>query len=445
MHYIYYNIENLSPNLSVDESFFAKKLSSFTARVVKESVSFANLDFIDELIASLDMLTPYLQSFKHMVLLGVGGSALGPRALQESFSPKGPCALENQEQRHLWIIDNTDSVLFQDCLTNLDPQQTVVLVISKSGATMSTIAQYQICKKWLQDTLQVHTTDSALKKNWHEHIFVVTDPDKGFLRDEVKKYNFASLPIPKDMSGRFSIFSAVGMVSSAFLGINYLDFLEGAKSARGEFFTQAQTFLERDATKQVEKQIPSLLKMAYFAYTAMEGQFSQLIFFSYIPKWERLSNWFCQLWSESLGKSGHGSTPIPTLGATDQHSILQLFLDGKKDKACLFLSHTMNANKEHAETSNSVPLEIEKEWAWLAGKSLTHILEAEALATRTTLVNSGMPLINLEFESTSEYEFGKIAWNLCMLTVLTAYFLDINPFDQPAVEEGKKLTKASLS
>ena len=447
MKVTYYNINHFSKN----ESTLKAALTSFAQRIQEEALPFSTLDFTDELLLSIEMIYPKIQHFKHMLLLGVGGSALGPQALQQSFAPQDRHPIygvknnntENSNKKQLWLADNVDTHFFTECLTALPPEETLILVISKSGSTLETISQYFICKEWIQQ---------KLPKAWNEHFFIITDENDGFLRTEVQTYQYKSLPIPEKLGGRFSIFSAVGMLPSAFLGINYKDFLQGANAAKEIFFADTEKYLakfEQEKIEPLQSSLPHVFKMAYFAFEALENNFSQLIFFNYLPKWASLGLWFRQLWSESLGKNGKGSTPIPALGATDQHSILQLFLDGAKNKACIFLNQHDFAEKDADYCKNNqnclIPKNIPQEWQWLAGKSLSQILEAESIATRTSLINYDIPLLSIEPTYNTEYSLGKLMWNFSMMTILTAYFLEINPLDQPAVEEGKILTKEWLT
>ncbi len=439
MKITYYNTSNFSQ----DENASKEALNSFFHRLQKEALPFSTLDFTDELIASVEKASLEIQNFKHMLLLGVGGSTLGPQALQKSFAPQNRPIPRSKQ---LWVADNVDTSFFSECLNTLPPEETLILVISKSGSTLETMSQYFICKEWIQ---------KELPKTWQKHFFIITDQQKGFLREEVKTHTFKSLPVPEGLGGRFSIFCAVGILPSAFLGLDYKQFLQGAKDARNTFFDDSKKYLAQFEQEQdtdaflLEHSLPTVFKMAHFAFEAMEKNFSQLIFFNYLPKWSSLGAWFRQLWSESLGKQGNGSTPIPAIGATDQHSILQLFLDGKKDKACIFLKQLDFTEEDAPDAKNIpnslVPTNIPSDWKWIAEKSLSQILEAEAIATRTALIEYDIPMLSLESLGHTEYDFGKLMWNLGMVTILTAYLLDINPFDQPAVEESKALAKKWLS
>lgn len=424
----FYNAEQFS--YPYEDPLAIRVIHECIEKLQEESLPFTTLDFIPELFKELENCQEYFAEFEHLLLLGIGGSALGPCALQKAFSPQDKQILtcrEQSSQKHLWLIDNVNSVHLAECLAKLPLEKTLVLTISKSGSTLETIAQYFICKEHFQN---------CFPQNWQKHFFIITDEEKGFLREEVRENNYKSLPVPELLGGRFSIFCAVGLVPALFLGIDYKTFIQGAIDTKNEFFAQCSAYLNDSKSP-----LPRLFELANFTYSTMQSGYDDLIFFNYIPKWSSLNDWFRQLWSESLGKNGKGSTPVIALGTIDQHSILQLFLDSKPNKAVIFLTSSHASTNNHCMLSHNLP----ENWQWLAGKDIADILQAEAAATRQSMINHHIPLCSMNFEKTDEYAFGKIMWELCMTTILTAHFLGINPYDQPAVEESKKIAKETLS
>jgi glucose-6-phosphate isomerase len=375
-----------------------------------------SLPFRAELEKQLTALLPSLTRFKHMLVLGIGGSALGARALQKAFFPaqdrpghKGPW---------LWIADNVDADSLDACLAALPPEQTVVVPISKSGGTIETLAQYFLARQWLR---------GSLGAGWNEHMLVVTDATKGFLREEAARNTFSSLPVPDHLGGRYSALSAVGLLPAAFLGIDWKELLAGA-------WDVTQSLVEKPAA--VEKH-PALSLAAWNIALANAG-YNQLIFFSYIPLWATLGPWFCQLWAESLGKDGKGTMPIAAVGVTDQHSVNQMFLDGPRDKGCLFLTC------DGLSRGRPFPDELPDEWRWLKGKQFGELLDAEALGTCMALAHSKMPLIRINMADSTERAAGALMALLEATTLLTGWLMGINPIDQPAVELGKRLANARL-
>ena len=284
-------------------------------------------------------------------------------------------------------------------------------VISKSGGTIETVSQYLLVLPWLQ---------KRLPGTWQEHLFVVTDAQAGFLRDEADHHFLRSLPVPEGLGGRYSVLSAVGLVPAAFLGVDWKALLRGACDVGRPLAAEPAALAEHSAWR---------LAM-WASHLAFSGK-SQLIFFCYAPAWAAFGPWFAQLWAESLGKDGRGTMPVPAVGVTDQHSLLQMFLGGPLDKGCLFLSAP--APRGPVLEPQAAP------WSWLTGKSLGDILEAETLATRMSLVQRGVPLVHC-----GEYAAGRLIMLLEATTVFTGWISGINPLDQPAVEEGKKLARGRL-
>ncbi len=408
-----FNFKNAQFFEDIDASKYAKRLEQ---EVNENLLPFLSLPFKDTLCAKIEALRPFFSKFDHLLLLGIGGSALGARALQKAFAPSQdmPC----HKGKSLWIMDNVDPVGFDETLNRLPLDKTLVVTISKSGGTLETLSQYFIVKDVYKQ---------KFKDDWSKYFLHITDKEKGFLREEVRAYSIQSLEVPDNLGGRYSVLSAVGMLPAAFLGIDYKAILEGAKDFSKDLISDF-SLLENN----------SAWELAKWAYTSHNKGFSQLIFFVYSPSWSTFSAWFAQLWAESLGKEGKGSMPLSAVGVTDQHSILQMFLDGQKDKACLFLS--TNAIKDKAP----LPEELNSTWSFLKNKSLGDILEAEALATRMALVERKVPLVHAHFDTASPYNAGALIMHLELATILTGWLLGINPIDQEAVEEGKVLANAKL-
>lgn len=390
----------------------------FTREIQDGKLPFINMPYQMEMMEDLKKHQKYLTQFKHMVLLGIGGSALGARALQKAFFP------EQDQPNHagpsLWIADNIDVITVQAWFKKLPPEQTVVVVVSKSGTTIETISQYILVRKWLAD---------ALGEDWKKNVFVVTDKNKGFLREEVENNDLPSMPVPDNLGGRYSVLSAVGLIPAVFLGLDVQELVRGAVDAAEAF----QKALENDKIEE-----HPVWKTASWNYTLIKNGYSQLIFFSYIPLWGLFGDWFSQLWAESLGKEGKGSMPLPAVGVTDQHSLQQMFLDGPKDKGCLLL--TCSSLPKGPEFSSDLP----PNFTYLQGKSFGEILDAEALGTKMALTENSVPLLEIQCSDDSLHSAGKMIEFFELTTLLTGWMLKLNPLDQPAVELGKRLAKAEL-
>lgn len=415
-HAFTHRLSDVSPAASRFAAGCGPCAERLTGELAAGTLPFLSLPFRARLEAALPPLLKGLTARKHMLVLGIGGSALGARALQKAFAPgqdrpahTGPC---------IWIADNIDAGSLEAWMASLNPRETVVVVISKSGGTIETMAQYFIIRAWLQ---------AALHERWREHCIFITDENKGHLRLEADAHNIPTLPVPDHLGGRYSIFSAVGLLPAGFLGIDYHALLAGAAAIADPLLKEPRSLGSHPSWR-----------LALWNRELMEQGYSELIFFSYIPAWQYVGAWFSQLWAESLGKDGKGSMPVPALGVTDQHSINQMFLDGPRNKGCIFLS---------SPTLPPGPAfrgDIPAEWAYLKNKRFGDLLQAESLSTRMALTASGVPLVHAELGATDEYALGRFMQLAMLTTILTGWLLGINPIDQPAVELGKRLANARL-
>lgn len=409
-----YNQENTSAMHNVIERI--------KSGVNDNQLQFLTMSYLPELYRQLCEKEAWLSGFTHMLVLGIGGSALGSRFLQKAFYP------EQDEPSHdgksLWILDNLDSAKILRLKQKLPPDQTLVVVVSKSGSTIETVSQYLIFKTWLEENL-----DEA----WIDHILYITDADKGFLRGEVEKYSASSFEVPKNVGGRYSVLTAVGLVPAIFLGIDWRALIAGAEHVSSQLLSG-----------DIEQTLPlsSAWNLALWAYDAMEHGYSMLVLFCYVPHLASFGDWFSQLWSESLGKNGCGSTPLSAVGVTDQHSLQQLFLGGPKDKVGIFLKSS--SLREDQVFSSQVP----SDFNFLKNKSVNALVNAEYEGSKAAWAKAGVDFWELDVKKADEYEVGKLILTMELVTVFTGWMLGINPFDQPHVEYGKNyalevLTNAS--
>ena len=355
-----------------------------------------------------------------MVVLGIGGSALGTRALQKAFFPQQD--LPNHQGPWLWILDNVDADVLEAQMTTLNPEETIVVPVSKSGGTIETLAQYFFMKAWLQ---------KALPDTWHEHMLLVTDEKKGYLREEADRHNIVSLPVPDHLGGRYSVLSAVGLVPAAFMGLPWEDFLEGAASVNAPLVND-------ELGKPENLRNHPAWALANWCFELSRHDYSQLIFFTYIPSWASFGQWFGQLWAESLGKNGRGLTPQAALGSIDQHSQLQLYTSGPDDKFFFFLSE-----KPGEKGRLTIPAEkLFEEARYLDGVPQERVLDCERRGVVASLKRRGLPLCEIELERTDEFCLGGLIFLLETVTALVGLALGVDPFDQPGVEEGKNYALA---
>ena len=370
----------------------------------------------------------FLAGFEHMLLLGIGGSALGARALQKAFAPGQD--LPGHTGKSLWIMDNVDSAVLSAHLDRLPADKTLVYVVSKSGDTIETIGQYFLVKDWLK---------AALPGNWKDHLLLNTDENKGYLREEANTFGIRTLPVPDNLGGRYSAISAVGLVPAAFLGMDWRALVQGFRAVAAPLADPVLAGKGLDAAALAAH--PSF-EFAVWGKALMDAGYCELITFFYIPAWSSFADWFAQLWAESLGKDGMGSQPLPAVGATDQHSVNQMFLDGPRNKACLFVERDPSA--QGGPAGPAFPKDMPPIFDYLQGKRFGELLPAEALGTRMALTQSQVPLVCLRLGADDAYAAGKMMALLGAATLLTGWLMGINPVDQPAVELGKRLAKARL-
>ena len=403
---------SLSPERRADAA--ARLADELTAG----ELPFLDLPYADELCRALTDLEPRLHGCKHMLVLGIGGSALGARALQKAFFP------QQDRPGHagpwLWILDNVDPAELEAMLNGLSPAETLVVVISKSGGTIETLSQYFFVRDWLRN---------ALAERWTEHLLLVTDARNGFLREEARRLDCLSLPVPDHLGGRYSALSAVGLVPAAFLGLPWRDLIAGAREVNA-------ALTARPGPNELAAH--PAWKLAEWAYSLAQNGYNQLIFFMYIPAWAAFGQWFAQLWAESLGKNGRGTMPLAAVGVTDQHSLQQMFLDGPRDKGCIQIFSTATPG------GPVFPPNLPDAWKWLENRPFGDLLDAECLGAAAALTHHKTPLTRLAFSATDARAAGSLM-GLCMAaTLFTGWLLDINPLDQPAVELGKRLACARL-
>lgn len=407
----------------LDMAAYEARADEMAARLKQETgagrLPFLTMPYEPELKAQLADLEGFLAGFDHMLLLGIGGSALGARALQKAFYP-------GQDQpghagRSLWIADNVDAYTLEACMDRLPPEKTVVVTVSKSGGTIETVGQYFIIKEWMRE---------RLGDGWAAHMLLVTDEKQGFLRGEADAYAIKALPVPDNLGGRYSVLSAVGLIPALFLGMDTDALLAGAREVAAPLADPALTGETLAAQ--------SAFRLAAWGAALMDKGFAEMIFFTYIPLWASFGDWFAQLWAESLGKEGRGSQPVPAVGVTDQHSVNQMFMDGVRNKACLFLTCP------NLPAGPKFPADLPDQFAYVRGKDFGELIQAEGLGTRMALSASGVPLVEIRLGADGPRQAGKLIGLLGAATILTGWLMGINPLDQPAVELGKRLAKARM-
>jgi len=408
----------------LDIAAYEAKADEIAARLTTETeagkLPFLTMPYAGQLKQELAELKKYLKGFDHMLLLGIGGSALGARALQKAFFP------QQDQPGHtgpfLWIADNVDAYALEAYLAKLPARKTVIVTVSKSGGTIETVGQYFILKKWAME---------KLGNDWSKHMLLVTDEKQGFLRGEANEFNIETLAVPDNLGGRYSVLSAVGLIPSLFLGMDIDALLDGARQV-------AAPLASGSLTGNILAKHPSF-QLACWGAALLDKGFDEMIFFAYIPLWASFGDWFAQLWAESLGKEGKGSQPVPAIGVTDQHSVNQMFMDGIRNKACLFLTCP------NLPAGPKFPSDLPDQFGYVRGKDFGELIQAEGLGTRMALSKNGVPLVEMSLGEDGPRQAGKLIALLGAATILTGWLMGINPLDQPAVELGKRLAKARMN
>ncbi|MEO2054629.1 MAG: glucose-6-phosphate isomerase [Nitrospira sp.] len=427
--------EQLGTSDGIDEATrsHALQLLEETRKDFEEDRNKKSLPFLDLPYQSTEKIKALAASirgrFDNFVLLGIGGSALGPIALHQALH--SPCNnMLSQDQRkgpRMFFIDNVDPSEVAPLLKLLDPVRTAVNVITKSGETLETMALFLLFKEWITN----HVGSRAGKN----HFIATTDPGKGTLREIAQKEGYATLDIPEAIGGRYSVLTSVGLFPAAVSGIDIDALLKGAADLDKTF--QNLPAAENGAIWGAY--------LHYWSYTRRNK--NVLVTMPYASGLTGMAQWFGQLWAESLGKerdlSGRkiscGQTPVVAVGATDQHSQLQLYMEGPMDKTIQFIS------VETLKEDLSLPsIESAGEITSLDGHSLGGLLQIEQRAIETALTEAGRPNCRITLPSLNAHAIGALFYFFEVQTAYAGRFYQVNPFDQPGVETGKKIIKKLL-
>jgi len=369
--------------------------------------------------------------FDNLLVLGIGGSALGNSALQAALNTPTWNLLDADERGgpRMFVVDNVDpqnfSAILGFCEREGGLERTLVNVVSKSGETAETAAQFLI----LRDLLQRHLGDAHA-----EHIVAITDPAKGTMREICDASGYTTLAVPEGVGGRFSVLSPVGLFSSAMVGIDIEALLRGGDE------------MDKRCSNPALRENPAALLATLLVELAARKGKTNHVLMPYSNAMSLLGDWYCQLWAESLGKRCNlagqevftGFTPIRALGATDQHSQIQLYREGPNDKVVMFVQI-----EEQGDVAIPVGSGVEA-LRYLEGRSMGELLHAEKRATEYALVQSQRPNLTISMPRLDAQHVGEFIWLWQMATAYAGLMLDIDAYDQPAVELGKQATFALM-
>ncbi|MCX7914039.1 MAG: glucose-6-phosphate isomerase [Thermodesulfovibrionales bacterium] len=375
--------------------------------------SYPELAFLDlpkQDISEIKKIGEYARQFENFIVLGIGGSALGPRSIVEALSP-----FHNYLRKpRVFIYDNVDPLTLKKILEIIDLDKSLINVISKSGSTAETAASFMVLWQRLKD----------LGLSPQRHMVITTDPERGNLRKIVRDFHLRSLSIHPNVVGRYSVLSPVGLLTAEVVGIDCRDMLEGAS----EIGKKCLNF-------EVMENPALLFASALYQFNVLK-KLNITVMLPYSDRLKAFSEWFCQLWAESLGKDGKGLIPYPSVGTTDQHSQLQAWMEGPKSFVVVFIAI------EDYGVDIEIPVvfnEIEG-LSYLSNHSLAELIKIEQEATEIALSKSGKPCITIQMPKIDAYHLGQLFHLFSIATAMAGFLFGVNPFNQPGVEEGKDLT-----
>lgn len=366
------------------------------------------------------------ENFENMVVIGIGGSALGNRLLHGALNHPYYNELTAEARRgcpRIYVLDSIDSDSLKGLLDILDIRKTAFNVITKSGGTVETMANFLVLKNML---VREAGSDRARKS-----IIATTDASRGNLLEIARQEGYRVFHIPGNVGGRYSVLSAVGLLSAAVSGIDIEELLSGAEYAA------------RDCTGEEPYQNQALMGAA-LQYIAWQRGRSVSVVMPYSDALYYFGDWYCQLWAESLGKiietdGGRiqmGQTPLKAVGVRDQHSLLQLFLDGPDDK----IFTLFEVEKRYNSFIIPAAGKAHKNLDYLGGSTLQKLLDSEFRATESVLTKRGRMNYKITLPDISPHTIGQLIFFYMLMTAYMGELFGVNAFDQPAVEEGKKIT-----
>ena len=387
----------------------------------KQDLRWLDLPYQDELVAEITEFASSVRGkFENVVVLGIGGSALGNTALQTALNSPYHNLEPPAGIPRLFVLDNVDPDLIGEFFDHVDPSKTLFNAISKSGGTAETMSQFLLAQAALKERL-----GDAHK----DHLVITTDAEKGVLRKVVQDEGYRSFVVPDGVGGRFSVLSAVGLVSSALVGIDVQGLLRGAAAMD-----------ERCRTTEMSDN-PALLHAAVQYLLHTKKDMPMAVTFAYSHRLRDMADWYAQLLAESIGKKHdragnvvhRGPTPIRAVGVTDQHSQVQLYVEGPMDKWFTLLSvaepdHTVRIPHAYPEAEGI---------AYLGGRTLKELFQAERDGTRIALTEAGRPNLTIEMEKVDAHAIGQLIYLLELSVAVMGEHYDIDAFDQPGVEAGK--------
>ena len=373
----------------------------------------------DDLAALGTIVQSFRGDFDHVLILGTGGSSLGGQTLcalaDMGFGPR-PGAPK------LLFADNIDPDAFSEFSRVVDWHRAGLLVISKSGSTAETLTQFL--------TLLPQLLDGVGEAGLRRRVIAITEAGDNPLRRLAARWSLSVLDHDPRVGGRFSVLSLVGMLPAMIAGLDAAAVRAGA----------AEVLEATLNARRAEDSAPAV-GAAIAVALLRQRQITTTVLMPYLDRLAHFGLWFRQLWAESLGKAGHGTTPIRAMGTVDQHSQLQLYLDGPRDKMYTVLTGAVAGTGAQVPADHAMEVGLD----YLAGRRMGDLMDAEQRATADTFVRNGRPTRVMRISRLDETALGALMMHFMLETILAARLMGVDAFDQPAVEQGKTLARAYLA
>ena len=406
-------------------------VNAFRSRVDSGEVGFPNLPLDTNTIKSIEKYASSMRGdFESVLVLGIGGSALGPYALDTAMRGPHPVQTLGKKQPGLFVMDNVDPGFVSAFLEKLNPKKTFVVVIAKSGGTAETISTFMIVHEWL--------VKAVGGKKTAQRIAAVTDAHKGDLLAIAQQEKYKLFFVPAEVGGRFSVFTPVGLLPAALIGLDIRKMMQGAGDANAVAWSRK--FDENPAVQSA---------MVHHGLDTKRGKKVEIVFAYSAYLWGA-AFWYRQLWAESLGKRidrrgmvvNTGQTPVAALGVTDQHSQVQLYVEGPHDKMLTFWA--VERDREDIKIPSNKSFTKFDAATYLQGKKLSQLFHSERVATEAALTEAGRPNCRWTMPKVDEYHIGAFFQLLEFQTAFCGELYGINAFDQPGVELAKKITNGLM-
>ncbi|WP_299549138.1 glucose-6-phosphate isomerase [uncultured Helicobacter sp.] len=418
------NLSDTYQEFSQDYSNLFEKdnLDLFFKKVLVERNSqfsgYYDLPFRDnqEIFDYIKCNAEFLDSITNIIIIGIGGSSLGTKAIDTLLSHQN-----HRKKIKLRFLEHTDPIMIQKDLLRIKYEDTLFILISKSGLTIETTSLFKY----------VLARFSLLKKDRKNHLVAITDSNSP-LHKWCQKEGIQNLTISPNIGGRFSVLSAVGLLPLAILGYDIQKILQGAKQISDDFFIHRKD---------------NILKKALFL-AKNEAKYPINVLFSYSSVFRHFNSWYVQLWGESLGKfdtyqQKRGLTPIALIGSIDQHSFLQLIMQGPANKTITFLS-VENLSQKPLYIPD-ISLEGLEDTDFVNQTSFNQLLKLQCVSTKESIISQNVPVDSIVLDSLNEQSVGALIFYYELLTSCVGILLQIDTYNQPGVEFGKKILREKFT